>query len=519
MHSIDEIAHSVENLLGEGANALAIESGVTKRHSKITGSILALVLVTGFISNPTASLNQLSQIAGLFGTVFTRAALSQRFNPLTVGFFRKLFEEVLQLWQQREGMCLKLFEPFGGVYLIDSTHLALSHKLAQSHLASGGNGVRAGMKLQVTYDYLQQQVEALTEQASLEPDQSFEDKLEKLPEGGLILFDLGYCTLERLKRLRKAHYFLTRLPTSVNIYQPGSKQPLDLVAELRLRGAEVAGAVLELSVEVGQKERLELRVVAPALPEEAYLRRLAQARKASQFKGRELGVAKAERLRWNLYLTNVNQSLIGGHQVGLVYHLRWQIELLFKLWKSGRGLEQTCHKKVSRVWCEIYARLIGYTLLIYLRRGIAWNEGIKEAEEESLVEALVGQPEIPPQHQWKEAGKAKLKASEEGRLNTFGELALEQAALKSGKIRELSLPKALQTLRIEIKKLGKAIATGKEKKLKKAISRLRKSWRQYSLKENRTDRPSSYEQVRQSELLARGLQSAYHYGHIELKIA
>ncbi|NWJ46661.1 MAG: IS4 family transposase [Chloroflexi bacterium] len=494
MPSIDEIVGALQKIFGERAKALANEQGVNKRSSKITGTILALVLVTGFMSQPGASLNQLSQIAQQFGVNVTRSGLSQRLTSVTVEFLRLLFEEALQVWQQREGLWLELFEPFRGVYLIDSTHIGLANKLADSQPASGGQAGKAGMKLQITYDYLQQQVEVVTAQAALEPDQSFEDKLEKLPEGSLVLFDLGYCTLERLKRLMAAHYFVSRLPPKVHLYEQGSNQPLALGSELRRRGGTCAGTVIELRVEVGQKERLKLRVVAQVLPQEAYLQRLAQAKKVSQLKGRELSAATAERLRWNLYLTNVHESLLSGYQVGIVYHLRWQIELLFKLWKSGLGLAQSGNKKLSRVWCEIYARLIGYTLLIYLSWGVAGSEEMGEAEETNLVEALVGSSGGESNRQWQETDKAKL-----GRAKPL----ILQALIKT--TRELSLTKALQTLGTEIVRLGKALLRGKDKKVKKLIKKLRKRWGRYSLKEKRADRLTSYQQISQIQLSTREL--------------
>jgi hypothetical protein len=116
---------------------------VNKRSSKITGKILALVLVTGFISHPRASLNQLSEITRQFGVNVTRLALSQRLNSVTVKFLRLLFEEALQGWQPREGLWMELFEPFRGVYLIDSTHIRLANKLADSQPASGGQPGKA----------------------------------------------------------------------------------------------------------------------------------------------------------------------------------------------------------------------------------------------------------------------------------------------------------------------------------------------------------------------------------------
>jgi hypothetical protein len=351
---------------------------------------------------------------------------------------------------------------------------------------------QAGMKLQISYDYLKQQVETLTAQADLEPDQSFADRLDKLPVGSLSIFDLGYCTLERLKRLMPQHYFVTRLLDKVHLYWPGTTQPLPLVAELMKRGAGVAGVVVELAVEVGQKEHLPLRLVAQSLPEAAYVKRLAKAEAACRRKGRELSPERANRLRWNLYLTNVAETVLSGVEVGLVYRLRWQIELLFKLWKSGLGLEQTQNKKLGRVWCEIYARLIGYTLLIYLSWGIGWAE---DEEEVETIELVAAEEQLEAINSALQSGKITVRECRE--------LKKERKVVKQALERqeqELSLPKALQTFREELKKLGEALSKGKPKQLKQVIEKLRKRWECYCLKEWRTDRVSSYGQVRQVRL-------------------
>src|SRR5262249_32936894 len=45
---------------------------------------------------------------------------------------------------------------------------------------------------------------------------------------------------------------------------------------------------------------------------------------------------------------------------------RWQIELLFKRWKSHGGLEASRGKRAERVLCEVYAKLIGQVVQQWL---------------------------------------------------------------------------------------------------------------------------------------------------------
>jgi chromosome segregation ATPase len=94
------------------------------------------------------------------------------------------------------------------------------------------------------------------------------------------------------------------------------------------------------------------------------------------------------------------------------------------------------------------------------------------------------------------------------------ELKKERQAVKQALVerreRELSLPKALQTFREEVKKLGKALAKEKRRKLKQVINKLRKRWECYCLKEWRAVRISSASQVKQVDVSRRskGLKKA-----------
>lgn len=58
----------------------------------------------------------------------------------------------------------------------------------------------------------------------------------------------------------------------------------------------------------------------------------------------------------------------------MVYSLRWQIELFFKLCKSEAGIDKISGKKPDRILCEIYAKLICIVTLLYLCFPMRWHE-------------------------------------------------------------------------------------------------------------------------------------------------
>jgi len=63
-------------------------------------------------------------------------------------------------------------------------------------------------------------------------------------------------------------------------------------------------------------------------------------------------------LAWDIYLTNVPATVLSADAVLTITHYRWQIELLFKLWKSEGQLAAWRTQNPWRVLCEIYAKLI-----------------------------------------------------------------------------------------------------------------------------------------------------------------
>jgi hypothetical protein len=64
---------------------------------------------------------------------------------------------------------------------------------------------------------------------------------------------------------------------------------------------------------------------------------------------------------WIVVLTTATPQQASAAQIGTLMRLRWQIELLFKLWKDQGKLDETRGWKPERIEGEWYAKLLGPT--------------------------------------------------------------------------------------------------------------------------------------------------------------
>ena len=67
----------------------------------------------------------------------------------------------------------------------------------------------------------------------------------------------------------------------------------------------------------------------------------------------------------NAYITNVSNDIITMNEVHELYSLRWQIEIIFKVWKSIFKINQVKKVKLERFMCFLYGRLISFITIIY----------------------------------------------------------------------------------------------------------------------------------------------------------
>lgn len=329
----------------------------------MTGSLFLKTFVFGLLENATASLNDLVEFCDdHFGIPISTQGLDERIHGATLSFMKQMFTLALVVFRQTVRIPVPILSQFSAVNITDSTGFSLPESLAEEFPGSGGDASPAAAKLQLVFDFLTGNFQVLTLTNGITPDQKYTEHSRLAEPNSLNLFDLGYFTLHHLQELAgKGAYFLCRWLHGTNLYQEDGSQ-LDLLALLRAETREH----FELSLRLGAKMLLPCRVCFFRAPEEVANRRRQKAHKKAAKKGGRPSKASRELMGWTIMITNVPVSMLSLKQICLLYALRWQVELIFKLWKSHMKLHRIAGYRKERILVELYAKLIGAVLFQFL---------------------------------------------------------------------------------------------------------------------------------------------------------
>ena len=148
-------------------------------------------------------------------------------------------------------------------------------------------------------------------------------------------FDLGYFCLDRFQNLTRAGAFwISRWQHGTSVFD-AQGQPLALLQYLR---QQTGSGPIDVSVLLGVSHRLPCRLIALRVPQEVADRRRQKAYVKAQKHGRVPSREYLEWQDWTIFVTNCEPELLTWEAVVVLYRARWQIELMFKLWKSHNRL-------------------------------------------------------------------------------------------------------------------------------------------------------------------------------------
>ncbi|MBX3238785.1 MAG: IS4 family transposase [Chitinophagaceae bacterium] len=373
-HTAD-IAANIEGFLdATPAEQIARQTGFIKRSStKLSADGFINTLMVSESPQSQISLPDLTAILRQsHGIEISKEALHQRFNPQAVAFLEKILQQALQQHLLREKGSPKLHFP--RIKIKDSTKFKLPTDYNGAYRGYGNFSKTNGMiSLQYEYDLVSGHWLSLQLTEGLRNDLTdTEQTTSAITAGDLHIRDLGYVSSSYLKAVVQSKaFFLNRLPPQAGVHTLQGK-PLDWNKVLDKAACQQH---LQQEVLLYDTERIPCRLIIERVPDHEFKRRLQNAQARAKSKGWSVSKAYKKRLHYNIYTTNVGADILPACAVRKTYYLRWQIELVFKTWKSFFDISDVKKVKKERLECQLLGRLLwillNWSLFSRLNRHVA----------------------------------------------------------------------------------------------------------------------------------------------------
>lgn len=355
MRIIDQIADAMQDVLTTVADDAAHETEFVQRPSKMTGALFVQTLVFGFLANPRATLDELARTAAVFGLSISAPGLFQRLGDKAAACLQQVLADATQLVIAADPAAVPLLERFTGVIIQDSSTIVLPPVLAAIWRGCGGSTDHgnAAVKLQTQLDLCTGALVGLELQHGRDSDRQASVTFRA---GALYLADRGYFALHRCREIAEAGaYWLTRWYAGTVLYDATGQRWDDVVAFLEAQGT----TQVDVQIALGAHARVPSRLIAIRVPQEVADQRRRRLRQQAAKQGRTPSDRSLALGAWSIFVTNVPADILSIAETLVLARARWQIELLFKLWKSHGAIDESRSEQPYHVLCEVYAKLLG----------------------------------------------------------------------------------------------------------------------------------------------------------------
>jgi hypothetical protein len=377
--TIAELCTTLQTLLIQDARRLGRESGFIQRERKLNGASFVQSLVFGWQANAQASLEELCQSAAVCGVSISPQGLQERLNsPQAAQFLQRMLEQGLTYLVAAQPEQVHGLDRFTGIYLQDSTTIRLPVSLATDWRASGNQRSQgAGLKVQTVFNYQNGQLQLRLVEAVVHdcPLQTVD-----LPAGSLRLADLGYFKVNALAALsERSVWWLTRLPASIGVWTgDGTMKIATWLTQV------CPGDQLDVEVQL-TAQRFTCRLMAQRVPPDIAAQRREQARQDAGRRSHRLRPETLALCDWTVMITNLPPDHLTPSEALVLLRLRWQIELLFKLWKHTLALDSWRTQHPWQILTEVFAKLLLAVIQHWFLLLGCWGQCDRSLVKASLV--------------------------------------------------------------------------------------------------------------------------------------
>lgn len=371
MSILTQVSEKMTEILQHTADQAALDCRFVERSRKLTGSAFVQTLVFGWLENPEASYADLAETAAALDMDVSRQAIEQRMTPEAAEMLKSVLETTATEAIGLAPQALPLLNKFTGVYVQDSTWIALPDEL---HSVWKGPRCRtqqqkSSMKLQVRFDVHTGSFQEFHLTDGVLGDSKAEKAFQPLPAGSLRLADLGYFSLGAFEKLTALNVFwITRLKVCCHLFDE-TGEPLCLLKRL----SKETTTVIELNCRVGATQQLPARLIAQRLSEAEANKRRRDIRRHAKRRRIQPSQQRLRLAGWDIYMTNVEEDHLTCEQIATLARIRWQVELMFKCFKSIAKVDTSRGKKPYRILCEIYAKLIAALIRHWVLLASGWR--------------------------------------------------------------------------------------------------------------------------------------------------
>ncbi|MBJ7961472.1 IS4 family transposase [Bacillus cereus group sp. N28] len=373
-------AQEIQSLLSPNTlQDLARDVGFVQRTSKYQAQDLVALCVWISQSVAKTSLTQLcSCLEASTAVLISPEGLNQRFNATAVQFLQQVLAKLLN---QKLSSSMLFSSPYTSIFkrirILDSTAFQLPDVFSSTYPGAGGCSHKAGVKIQLEYDLLSGQFLHIHTGPGKQHDRTYGSLcVPTVKANDLCIRDLGYFHLKDLQHIHdKKAYYISRIKSNTRIYQknlnPGyfqdgrikkGTQYIQLDME-KLMNSMQPGQTYEITdAYVGMSDKVQTRVIVHRLTEEQQKKRLQDQAVREKKKGMKYSPRSKRLSGINVYMTNTPTDIVPMGQVHDWYSLRWQIEILFKTWKSFFQIHHCKKIKRERLECHLYGQLIAILL-------------------------------------------------------------------------------------------------------------------------------------------------------------
>ena len=332
-----------------------------KRRSKKISAVDLLTLMCLESQKGSPSYNDLAaRFDALYNVSTSKQAVWKRLNTACVSFFQAALALLIRLKvADQEKEAVKACGKYDRVIIQDSTIVKLPVSLFdQFSGVSNGHLQVCNARIQGTYDLLSGCFLHFSIAPYSKNDLLAAPSLE-LRDKDLVLRDRGYFShVELARHVTAGADCIYRYKCKLTYLDPVSRQPINLVALLKKH------RYLDMDVCLNNLEQTMVRLVAAPVGQQVANNRRMKAKK--EIHGRNPSAEVLKLMGWTIFITTIPRSEADFIKISKIYRLRWQIEIIFKTWKSNLHFDKIHRVSYNQLQVLLTARMT--MIVLYMQK-------------------------------------------------------------------------------------------------------------------------------------------------------